>query len=796
MARRTRHGKRFWQAVLVLRRSWRAVQHRARAVDKRLWSDPVTQAVLIVLILSCAAAAVRAQTPTSPVERHLGYPPATRHPLAQAVKPPAPGTPVSFLADTISYDKTNDIVTAQGHVRAWQNGQTLYADEVALNRKTGVATAIGHVIITLPTGESVYANNAVLSNGMKNAVMQGVAARLAQNGRMIANGARRYNADIEQLSKAVYSTCNLCQTNPKKPPLWQIRASSVTRDLQHKRIEYTDAVMQIHGLPVFYFPYMSQPDPSVKRQTGLLIPSIGSTSQIGFFTMVPYYIVINGATDLTLTPIIAAKAGPVLDAKYRQDFNNGVLAIDLSGGRDRAHNGSGNSELGSSVFANGVFDLNQDWRGGFSYNRASSAQYLDDFNFEQNVAYLSSTAYLEGFGQGSYARIETDTYQGLVSSVSQNTLPIVLPYGQYHFDSAPDAIGGRFGISADAFNVYRDRGSHSRRVSLIGNYALPFNGLLGQIWLARVRLISAGYGASDLNQQPNFSAISRASAARAVPFGALLMRWPFIRAAQAGNQIVEPEVQFVSSPNIGISQNDRIPNEDSLDLEFSDANLFALHRYPGIDRIAGGSRVDYAMHAAWYLPHGALLDGILGESYAFHKNHDYLPGSGLSDNWSDIVGRATVAPAPWFNVTYRTRLSHRSLGVRMIDTTASLGNSRLNFSGGYLYANTNPYVLYNQPYQLNVPSSFPAAFYTPRKDVTFNVTTNFGAWSVSGGTERNLQTGKFDTATASLGWQNECTAISLIYYERFTSYNLDNGNTTILVQFTFKTLGNVGFNAL
>jgi LPS-assembly protein len=233
-----------------------------------------------------------------------------------------------------------------------------------------------------------------------------------------------------------------------------------------------------------------------------------------------------------------------------------------------------------------------------------------------------------------------------------------------------------------------------------------------------------------------------------------------------------------------------------LDLEFSDANLFALNRYPGIDRIAGGSRVDYAMHAAWYLPHGALLDGILGESYAFHKNHDYLPGSGLSDNWSDIVGRATVAPAPWFNVTYRTRLSHRSLGVRMIDTTASLGNSRLNFSGGYLYANTNPYVLYNQPYQLNVPSSFPAAFYTPRKDVTFNVTTNFGAWSVSGGTERNLQTGKFDTATASLGWQNECTAISLIYYERFTSYNLDNGNTTILVQFTFKTLGNVGFNAL
>ena len=65
-----------------------------------------------------------------------------------------------------------------------------------------------------------------------------------------------------------------------------------------------------------------------------------------------------------------------------------------------------------------------------------------------------------------------------------------------------------------------------------------------------------------------------------------------------------------------------------------------------------------------------------------------------------------------------------------------------------------------------------------------------------GGVERNLQTGTFDSASASAGWQNECMAISLVYNERFTSFNLDNGSTTVLLQITFKTLGNVGFNAL
>ena len=225
---------------------------------------------------------------------------------------------------------------------------------------------------------------------------------------MVANGARRYNADIEQLTKIIYSTCDLCKSDPTAPPLWQLRATSATRDLQHKRIEYTNAVMEIHGFPIFYFPYMSEPDPSVKRQTGLLVPSLGSTSRLGFFTFLPYYVVIDRSSDITITPIIAVRTGPVLDLNYRKQFNDGVLHIDVSGGND-------NKSFGDAIFSDGTFDLNQDWRAGFSYNHASNANYLNDFKFLPNEAFLSSNIYLEGFGQGSYTKIEADTYQGLVS---------------------------------------------------------------------------------------------------------------------------------------------------------------------------------------------------------------------------------------------------------------------------------------------------------------------------------------------------------------------------------------------
>lgn len=66
--------------------------------------------------------------------------------------------PVSFTADSLSYDKTGKIITATGHVVAIQNGQTLHADKVTINRATNVVTADGHVVLTQPDGSNtVYA---------------------------------------------------------------------------------------------------------------------------------------------------------------------------------------------------------------------------------------------------------------------------------------------------------------------------------------------------------------------------------------------------------------------------------------------------------------------------------------------------------------------------------------------------------------------------------------------------------------------------------------------------------------
>ena len=61
---------------------------------------------------------------------------------------------------------------------------------------------------------------------------------------------------------------------------------------------------------------------------------------------------------------------------------------------------------------------------------------------------------------------------------------------------------------------------------------------------------------------------------------------------------------------------------------------------------------------------------------------------------------------------------------------------------------------------------------------------------------RDLQTSQMVAVGADAVYEDECFIFDLRYSRRYTSFNGDNGSTTFLVQLTFKTVGQFGFNAL
>jgi LPS-assembly protein len=698
--------------------------------------------------------------------------------------PVSPEQPVTFTADAVEYDQDRGLVTASGHVEAWQNDRVVRADKIIFDRNTNVAAATGNVVLLEPDGQVVFSDYAELAEGMKNGVLRGMRALLAENGKLAANGARRTEGKINELARVVYSTCNLCQTDPTRPPLWQIRALNAVQDVEHKKIEYEDAVLDMLGVPVAYFPYFWHVDPSVKRASGLLIPTIGTSSALGAFVAVPYYWVLDDQQDVTITPWVTTKQGVRAEIDYRLRLNEGALRINSSVGET-------DGTVQGHIFSQGRFDYDDTWRYGFDLNRASSSTYLRDFHVSGYADTLVSQGYIEGFGQGSYTRLDSRFYQPLLTGTNSDTYPLVLPRYLYDFVGQPDGLGGRLHVNAGAFNVLRNVGTNTERANATLDWQRPATGPLGDQWNLELHLDSATYNASKLNEQPNFSPLSSSDVARALPQAALMLRWPLIRNGGAsGTQIIEPIAQVIVAPNAGDSQLTRIPNEDSLDFEFTDANLFALNKFNGIDRLEGGVRANVGLHGSWFV-NGVAFDGLIGQSYRTEQTDIFPTGSGLNGTVSDIVARASVQPTSWLDLTYRTRLDHDNLAVRMADGLVSVGDARLSVFGGYLYTTTDPYELYDQPPSVPNPS-----LTTPRNEISFGASTHFGHWRLSGAARRNLQDSTMVSAGIDGAYEDECFIFEVKANRRFTSLNGDNGDTIVLFQITFKTVGTFGFNAL
>jgi LPS-assembly protein len=697
--------------------------------------------------------------------------------------------PVAFTADQVEYDREHALVTATGHVEAWQNDHVLRADKVTFDRNTGVMAAYGHVVLMEPDGETLFADYAEMNQGMKDGVLRDMQAILAQNGRLAANGARRTGGEINELANVVYTTCNLCKTDPTKPPLWELRAAKAVQDLEHKKIEYEDAVLEMYGIPVAYFPYFWHVDPSVKRASGLLVPSAGVTSGLGVFVAQPYYWVLDDQSDATFTPMVTSKNGPQLDIEYRRRFDDGMLVTNISGGYD-------DHSVQGTAYLKGQFDYDDTWRWGFNINRTSSADYVRDFrlgpDLGSDISLLTSQIYVEGFGEGAYSRLDSKFYQAANTAIDNSKLPIVLPRYQYSYFAQPDDWGGRLTVDAGAFNVMRSDGTNTRRATMTVNWDRPFMGPLGDEWTLKLHNDAAAYDASSFEEQPNFGTHDQVDDARALPQAALDWRWPFMRDSGAwGTQIIEPMAEVIVAPRSGDSQLNKYPNEDSLDLEFSDVNLFGFNRFPGIDRLEGGDRINLGLHTAWYL-NGTAFDSLIGQSYRDFKDNLFPEDTGLHNQVSDVVARATFAPTQWLDFTYRTRLDQATYQTRMIDAFSTIGMGAFTANVGYLYTADNPYELYDQP----LPPPTTTTFYTPRREITFGTTLKWGPYRVVTSAQRNLQTNQFDQIIGDLVYEDECFIVDVRLNRRYTSYNGDSGSSAVLVQVTFKTIGAFGFRAL
>ena len=235
-----------------------------------------------------------------------------------------------ILDNTQNLVKSNDEAIIKD-----KNENTIYLENFEFLNKKNIFKSIGLVKIT-DNLENTYEFSQIYIDTVKKEILGTDIKAFINNDkfkinpdnkpRIFANSVN-INNQKSIYNKSIFTLCNY-RKNDKCPP-WSIQSTKMLHDNKKKTIYYDNALVKIYDIPIFYFPKLSHPDPTVERRSGFLPPSISDTKNLGSSASIPYFFAIGNDRNLTLTSRIFTQENPLFLGEYQQAFRNSNLFADF-----------------------------------------------------------------------------------------------------------------------------------------------------------------------------------------------------------------------------------------------------------------------------------------------------------------------------------------------------------------------------------------------------------------------------------------------------------------------------------
>ncbi len=584
---------------------------------------------------------------------------------------------IILAAQKAEYDSKNNIISLNGRVRVAHSTEILEADSITYDVKNNKIFAKGNVILYRPDGSRLNTDSFEITADFKKGIAKELTALLTKKSRL---SGRKIDYNISEkttIDKAIYSLCENCKSDDKAALVWQIRAKQCIYDHQNEHISYTNASVEIKGVPVMYTPYFSHPSPKKKKCSGLLFPKFGQSSDLGTMFL-PSYLWVFESKEVILSPIITSKAGIGIWGRYAQRLRYGQAKLDLS--LATSHSSKSNrQELSLSEIEEISRVKSRGWRGhalGYiqkdvndnfrlfgNLDWVSDKTYLTKYNVirKNTPSILESNVGGEFFKDRSYATIKTASYQNLsIQDAETAHIPVVLPFGYSSIVFSPPKVGGSLETTVFTTQMLYPESYLERRMFLSTKWSKRFLITNGHDINIQIGAMADGYGVSssfnkkykDLNIISNDNSVSRTS-----PKGSIFWRWPLLATHDNLSCIIEPTVGGVFTPVMQKKYAEMLNASSSLakSFELNDVNYSSPSYYNSIsDYMDNGSRAVYGFNTTSYYQGKKILRATIGQNYNMSAPQLNLPyASGVRHRWSNIVGSFETYP------TERSRLYYR-----------------------------------------------------------------------------------------------------------------------------------------
>lgn len=819
-----------------------------------LLASPLTAPLVAPLAPGLAAAPAHAQTaaaagaqdPASPASQN-------RAPGANmlATRKLDPNQRMLVTADSMEYDYQRETIAAVGNVQIYYDGSTLEARRVVLDRRANTLVAVGDVRLRDRDGKVVHANHLQLTQDFREGFVDSLRLDTPDKTHFAATRADRTDGNVTVFQNGVYTACEPCKDDPSKPPLWQIKAKKIIHDENQKMIYYEDAWVEFFGLPIAYFPYMSAPDPTVKRKTGFLMPEFFSSSQIGTGVSLPFFWNIAPDRDLTLTPTYTSDQGFLMKGEWRQRMENGTYTIRAAGiaQQDKdAFLNIYNTPVGplvealpgyrdnrGSIETSGTFALNQFWNIGWDATLVSDRTFLRDYGLVgDTVTTRTSTAYLTGQGDRSYFDLRGLYFLGMSVTDDQNRIPVVgtMNYNRVWGNSF---WGGETSVKVNLTSLSRDQADFvgtSALTSAIGAVGVPtgactianpdptqclLRGAAGDYTRLSGEVAWKRTVVDPLGQMWTPFASARVDVATRdtdpMPFNYMYgpRYWDqnplsggsedLIRAMPAvGLDYRYPFVAVESWGTQTIEPRAQVilrpnegeigsfPNEDAQSLVFDDTNLFEVSKYSGWDRVEGGGRLNLGVSYSASIENAGLVTALVGQSYHLFGKNSFAYGDMANTGLESGLETAASDYIARFGYSPTKNLE---LVTRFRFDNDNFSMQRFELQGRAEIDRLGIAVTYGR-YEAQ-----PLLGYYDRREgiytnASYKLTDN---WAIRGAVRYNIAQSDFDYTLLGLSYIDECFTMALNYIQDYTL----NGPsappaTKVMLRIGLRTLGEGGFS--
>ena len=352
-----------------------------------------------------------------------------------------------------------------------QDSQVYFAEKFNYSINEEIIKGEKFLIITnynLPKSDKFFLEDGIINLKDKKFIAKDTKIKIhkdifdnTENDPRIEGVSSKGDENITIINKGVFTSC---KKNDTCPP-WSIQSDIIKHDKIKKTLNYKNAVLKIYDFPVLYLPKFFHPDPSVKRQSGLLQPEINDSNVLGSSLTLPYFKVISENKDLTLTPIWFDTDTLMSSLEYRQENKNSNFLSDFAFVNNYQSYTTKKTNSLSHLFLKYNLDLSlENFNSSdlnISINKVSNDSYLNVFdqyitksklrpgNFNQ----LTNNAVLNLDHENYNFETGVVSYENLQIKKQSDRYQYVLPYYTFDKNISQNYFNGNVSFGSSGNNV-------------------------------------------------------------------------------------------------------------------------------------------------------------------------------------------------------------------------------------------------------------------------------------------------------------------------------------------------------